>query len=434
MDPQKTPEQQTADNDKSTPNQEAVGAPPISSDDSDSTSFESPANSAATPQDEPASELDADQSETPNDTVEPPAMAGQTFGPAVPSVPDEFGSRPADASVISDATPLALSMAPEGRKKKKGLLLGLIVAATLLLLSGGAAAAYYYVANKPENVLLRALGNLIDSDTRSVEFEGDINLEYQLFGMEMGASFTGEASETAMELSGSLTGMFDGGSFDLRSPNGKDMYLRVGGLEAVSAMLDELGDPSMSAYASMMMVLDGQWIEAKDAIEEDTGDSEADTAKVGELYQKHPFLVVKEVLPNEEVAGVNSHHFKLVADKGKLKDFATALKDAKIASFPITDDDLDEFVKSLDEVDLADYPFEVWISKADKTFRQLAFDGEYQGLNVDFTVTVKSFNQPVEVEVPEGAKSFEEIMSGLSESLGIDESLLLPDMSSGISL
>jgi hypothetical protein len=338
-----------------------------------------------------------------------------------PMTPDET-PKPADPvaapmpimPTMSDTMPANNTPAPKSRKKM--MLLSVLVAVFVLML-GGAAAAYYYVMNKPENVLKMALSNALSDKVKTVHFSGAVDVKDDKSNQSFGATFTGAAAESgAIDLSAKVDAYVTNLTFDLRSVDGKSIYIRLGGLNGLPELLGATGSPEAEAYSPLIATVNNQWFEINESLikqftgSKDTKLSDADMQKLKDAYEKHSFLVVKESLANEKIKGANCYHYKVVIGKEELKGFVGAIKDANISGLKLTKEQVDEFNKSLKDVNFDKYPVDVWISKSDKLLRQISFDVSEAGATGKIRYTVDSYNQPVNVEKPEGAKSILDVL------------------------
>ncbi len=160
-----------------------------------------------------------------------------------------------------------------------------------------------------------------------------------------------------------------------------------------------------------------------------------------EIYKKHNIVKVKEVLPNATIKGMNSYHYKVVADKVELKAFYQEIKNAKLKSFTLPEEELNDTIKSIDGANFDKYPVDIWISKSTKLIDQIAIEAasDSSETKINMTLTIFDFNKAVTVEKPEGAKSVLEVVSGFfggaSGSTIPTESMFLDELEdSGISL
>jgi hypothetical protein len=399
--------------------------------------------------DPPASSEDQGDAE-PADSVEPDESPHETDGETPPQTdtPQEPSLDPMPVSYTEmSPNPLPVS---ERKHRKKWLVLGLIVVAVLLILGGGAAATYYYIANKPENVLKQALANSFDRDkNKTIEYSGAVTFEDGSSGVKLEGTYEGaiDSQTGALSLGGQMDALITNVTFDVRSTDGKTLYLKVGGLNGLAQLLASGGvdeaDPVAAAYVPLIESLNNQWIEINSSMLGQVGGGTADTLtlseederKLAEAYEANQFLTVKEALPDEEIGGTNSHHYKLAIDKAKLKSFAKAVKDAGVDSFKVTQEQLDSFNKSVDNENFDNYDLEIWIAKGSKMTKKLALaTTDEEGSSVRLSFTIDSYNQPVEVQKPEGAKSLLEVVGDFFGG-GLDLSSELPlETQTGLSL
>jgi len=440
MEPQKTPSTAPSDNQKS---EGAANAPAEDTDlhielpEDTNSEPKAPAPAVQVEAEEspvvPAASADESSEALPKvaaDTTEssPPAAASEaSTGEDAAVDVDAAAAEPEETPAIV-ATPLPVSQ-PKSRKRL--MMAGLIVAAVLVVLGGGASAAYYYMLNQPGNVLKQALANALDDKkSKTVQFSGALTVA-QSAGMSvpLTAAFTGKADSQsgAFSLDGSLDVAVAKITLGVRSADGKTMYLKVGGLDGLPELLAASGS-SASAYASLITALNGQWLELSQSLVSQyshgaTGAeklSDADRQKLVDAYQKNDFIQITKTLPSESIGGTNSYHYQLGVDKAKLKSFAAALKSSNISGLSFTQAQLTEFNKSVDSAKMNDFPVEVWIGKSSKMFTQVMIKAADAGKPVTtMRLTVDSYNQPVTVEKPAGAKSIMDVLGAyLSQQAG----------------
>ncbi len=398
----------------------------------------------------------------PGSTPESPVAAPISTEPVAPeaSAPSPLGEASAvTPGVISpmDVPAAAMGAAPvvapsKGSRKKVMIIAGIIVG-VLLLLSGGAAAAYYRVLNKPENILGMALGNTLNNpDIKTAQFSGVLETESKDSGdVPFSATYEGAVNTTsgAFDLTAKLGVLGSKITLDARTADGATYYVRVGGLRSI---IDFLSLQSVSSFASpyvpILDIVNDQWVEIDNSLIKQfsggtvKGDkfTEADRAKLFEAYKQHRFIVVKKVLADEAIKGANSYHYQIGADKAVLKAFVQALSDSGSKTFKMTPDQLKEIKQAIDGADLDKAGVEVWIAKDTKRINQAQLTFSEDGDTGTLRLTLDSFNKPLNVEKPEGAKSLLDIISAyytqaLGGGLGTDYQSLLSDMpSNGISL
>lgn len=359
-----------------------------------------------------------DETATPSEPPKPPTSS-ESYSPLGAITPPSAAHESPAAPGVS-------------RKKKLGLI-GLIVGIVVVLLGASAGAYFgYYLPNQPENILKSALVNSFSKDkANSVHFNGKASVTDTASDTTYSAEFTGASSQTQFDLSVKIDALVTTVTFDMRSLDGKSFFLRLGGLDGLPELLAQTGDPVVESYGPVLMAINDQWYEINESlIEEWLGTSlesgvltEADIKKLGQAYEQHQFLVVKETLASESINGRDSYHYKVVVDKDKLKKFVAALKDAKLDSIKLTQKNVDDFSNMLMGVNFSKYPIDVWIDKDSKMFTQLGFKVEEDGAVFDAKVTITDYNKPVTVEKPEGAKSILEAMNDIFEAMGLPAGL-----------
>ncbi len=369
------------------------------------------------------------QSSIPSEPVNKPEAADGDKAASSGLAIDSQATRAAEPQPILDETVNPLPMAGAPKPRKKGLLFGLITAAVVLLLSGAAAASYYYVATKPENVLKHALANSFDaSKVKTVQFSGAFTIKSG--SGNFGFDFTGTGSnETgAFDLTSTIDAMVTKLTLDARSTDGKTFYLKVGGLKSLSTLVSSMAasDEAAATYGPLIISLDDQWLEINQSLLSRLNGgkniqklSAADLQKLADAYSQHAFLVVKKKLSDEKIKGVNSYHYAVAIDKTQLKAFLAAVKSANIQSLAFTDEQLATAQQSIDEAQLDTLIAEVWIGKSTKMISQVTLSISEGAQGADLRVTIDSYNNPVVVQKPTGAKSLLEVMSGFVSGGGL---------------
>ncbi|HJQ08059.1 MAG TPA: hypothetical protein VJ836_01105 [Candidatus Saccharimonadales bacterium] len=384
----------------------------------------------------------------------PPPVSADEWAPAEPtapltnSVPDGTPS-PYGAAASSEAS-VATTTSPTASRKKLWILGGIVTLIVMLLLGAGAAAYFgYYAANKPQNILGMALANEFDKrKIQSEHFEGrmDITGKQDSDDMTFSGTFSGAATqEGALDLNVSVDVMVSRLILDVRSADGKSYFLKVSGLTGLPEIMG-LGDsPEVTQlYAPILAAINNQWFEINESlIKEMTGGgttlTDADRQKIVDAYKQHQFLVVKEKMADEEIQGRDSYHLKVGIDEAILYNFVVALKDAKLESIKLDNDNVKSFKEALDKNTLDKYIADVWITKAEKFISQVALKFDEKDMSGEIRYTVKEHNKPVKVEKPEGAKSVLELMSQLyggntEDLLKPQQGALMEELEAGISL
>jgi hypothetical protein len=394
----------------------------------------------APPLDASVSQPDAAPATSQPDAAPAPPVTGAqpwSMNDVPPAAPQPGAAPPAHmpASAIPEAdntapTPINLPVSPQ-HKRKKTKLVALIIVLVILVLGLGSAAAYvgYYLPNKPDNILGQALLNSFSKDlVKSASFEGKVSATDK-DGKAISGSGTYKGivdQKGAFDITATVDVVLTKLTFDARSVDGKSYYLRVDGLDGLAALLSSSGGAA-AAYAPIIAVVEDQWFEISESVLKqysggtyNTTLSDADRQKIVDAYGGSPFFVVTETLASESIKGVDSHHYKVGFDKTKLKAFAVALKNAKLDSLKLSDDDIKSFNKSVDSGDSSKFVVDVWIDKTAKLFKQFQVNATENGQKVTMTLTIEDYNKPLNVEKPADAKSILELLSAFLGGAGPD--------------
>lgn len=371
-----------------------------------------------------------------------PAPAPVASGAPAPAAPAPGVNAPSWSA--GGASPMPASTMG-GKPKKKGLLIGLIVAIAILLLGGGAAAAYYSVIlpNKPENILKAALANSLSDKMSSVNAKGTVSIKEKESNQTFSVDYTAASNDQGVfDFKSEIDAAVTKATFEMRSADGKDFYMKVGGLEGLPELLAATGDESAMMYAPMIDSLNDQWIEITESmIKNLTGGetlnlkmSDADRQKLVKAYQDHEFITLQEKLADEKIEGKDSHHMKIAVSKEELKGFVAAVKDAKVENYKLTQDDVNKFNDAVKNVDFSKYPVELWISKDEKLVNQVKFRYSDKEMEVDYRMTMTDFNKPVTVTKPSDPKSILDVIGELFGGSTDQQQLVEELEGSGISL
>ncbi len=401
----------------------------------------------------PASEDTGDISMSGENGVQPGTIVvgGKDEAPAPsPATPEAPPAPPVDDSnmpaFMRDPTATDVPPPPAGGKKK-GLIIGIIAGA--LLLVGGAAAYYfaYMVPNKPENVLKSALVNTFSKDkVTSLSFEGNATVTEKESDTKFSMDFSGGGDQDGkLTFTSSIDATVTNVTVDFRSVDGKTYYAKVGGLAGLPELMAQSGNEVAAMYAPLLSAINDQWYEINQSfIEQITGKSsvtptlsDADRQKIAKAYEDNPFLSVKETLADEKIAGVDSHHYKVVIDGPKLQAFVSAVEAAKLENTGLTPEMLTSLKDGINGVNFANYPVDVWVAKDSKLFTQFAFSAQNDEVAATLRLTLKDYNKPITVEKPEGAKSILEVLNSFYQAFlgtGITAEDLPISESNGISL
>jgi hypothetical protein len=213
----------------------------------------------------------------------------------------------------------------------------------------------------------------------------------------------------------------DKGKLDISAlGDGKDLYVRFGGLQQLGLLLGEgAAAYGINADSNPFQTLDGKWLvvpaNVTESLLQSTGTnapasqglSEADQQKLVDLYRRHEFLRVHKALADETVDNTQSRHYQIAVDKDRLQAFLKAAQ-RDIKDLKLTDDQIDSIVgmEGLTE------PFDLWISKSSGLVKQVAF-AEGTGKDaLQMKITFTSYGQPVKVDKPQDAQPLMDALTG----------------------
>lgn len=382
--------------------------------------------------------------DTPTST--PQVVTPDTTAPVTTNTPTTE-TPAAEAPVVTPATP------PEKKsflKSKKAKLIAL-VAVIILLLGGGGAAAYYglVLPNQPQRITQEALSNTLNQEkVKSGSFEGEVSFTGgEVADTLSSISFNGASNDQgALNVAVTANTAVTKLNLDLRSSDSKTVYVRVSGLDGLDKLLAAYSGASsdesaamMSALAPIITKVNNQWYSFDESMLSQLGGglnvatgenkiSQADADKVGEIYKKHQFLEIDKKLADEKIHDIDSYHLQAKINKDKLVAFLNELKTANIKALAVDQSMIDEVSK----VDFSKYPFDMWVSKADRVLTQLATTIEEDGTTMKFRIALFDVNKEVKVETPTDAKSVLELLSEFAPLagglLGGDESASDPSL------
>lgn len=407
----------------------------------------------------------------PNQEENPFAPTGQVPTEGTPTQPPVAATNDAEIvsvenQMVSEPVPEPIATAPvtpvvKTKASRPKWLLPLVIVVVALLLVGGAAAVYKFWYQNPTKVLSDSVLHLV-TEKDPVTANGTFSVDSE----NASALFTFDSASKSSE--GTLAGTvkitpksddFGGKSFTVKA-NGvftKDgvTYLKVSDVkQAVADFVNLYVDQLAKSYKDMGYTItdadlnqarssmhtavdpivekfDGQWIKlTADDLDGDTDKSakqyrcatdalkklqnESDVKELNEVYKKHPFVSVTKELGAKN----GSLGYELSYDKAKAKEFADASKDTAIAkAFDACDDTSSSSSStSPDDKDTTETKtFQVWVSRWSHKLTGVTYEGTSTGSSDGEKTTLKltatmSYNKPVTIEAPKGAKSFKELL------------------------
>ncbi|MDO8469888.1 MAG: hypothetical protein Q7S84_02610 [bacterium] len=379
------------------------------------------------PPQHPVSNANVPPSITPIPVPRPPVIP--------PSVPSRSPSTPSQFSPPPPVVPPPpLSMvggAPGKGKRHVAMVLGVTLA--VLLLGGGAYAYVRFVANPdPQTVLARSLAAV--ANVTSVSYEGEMNFP------AVPSVFAGNSTSTGLQ---TKTVKFSGGAKTAGLPRNGFSSIELADPDFPLAL--EFRVVSSTVYAQLvrgpeiLTSVVGQWISwsTKDVMPlasllppgvasevagiAGAGSSSRPTlASIRDrLIQSKIFSVAAE-LPRESINGVKSYHYRIAIDPVALGKLVGDLMQS--VQMPLSSDMQTAFLASSSPFSaVGETRIEVWIGTDDFLPRQVLVETPPIATGttpIMFRVAFPAFNKPVQVAIPEQARSIAELMSGFSGMLG----------------
>jgi hypothetical protein len=250
-----------------------------------------------------------------------------------------------------------------------------------------------------EGVSLRIIGDVDNSNAENPKSRADLEIGLSLEGMNM-----------------SLKG-------ELISSRQKAYYKIVTIPAPISAFLGMFGlDVSK---------MENQWIEVdlgeiSDLSEEKIAENKKMLQEIVELFGEKEFLKIKEKFPDDKIGDKKVYHFLVSLNVEVIEDLLPDLFDI-LSKYnedeTFSETDKEEFIKKFKESSekIGKMDFELWIGTKDYLLYRFKIEEEIttEGETAQITVNcdLSDFNQEVNIEIPENAKSIEEIFP-VSELLG----------------
>ena len=367
-----------------------------------------------------------------------PSQETTPVAPASPSEPISANIAGSLGAIAGAAQPLPqfMQQTPDTSqtgniqpKKKRGLKVAIVALVTVVLLSGVGAAAYlgYVLPNKPENKLGLSLLNAMKNEQGTIS--GKIDFK----------SKTGDNMAVALDYSiksndkgeGSVSGNLgvQGTSFPFESVYvNKDIYLKVGGLNAIASLLPEAESSGLdfSKLSDTWFVINRSLLQSSEqancALDANITLSEGDQSKLETAYKAHPLFLI-ESSSSEKLDGqsVTKMVVKPTTD-GEFDKFAKELENLELyktikgclgESTETIKNTLDEEVKPEDNSDLTT-SITMYVGKGNQLKKvEIKASDDESSLDMDMNFDWS----PVTITKPEGAKPIQEILSALDLNL-----------------
>ncbi|EKD23571.1 MAG: hypothetical protein ACD_81C00218G0015 [uncultured bacterium] len=364
--------------------------------------------------------------------------------PISPSVPFAMtnGTQPLVASIpasmtesLTVATSEAQPIEEKSKKKRIALITGLIGGIVILGASGWF--AYSVFLASPEKVLDVMMLNL--RDVRSGAFSGEVTLQTNALLDSLTSATSTRDSQFAplFAIDGAVTirAKASGAIDMIDSTNKKSYFISelsmdkwpmgdfILGAEYRNVAqrtyvqikdVPDLGFFSLSFLKNSWFMLENTDVAAQLGTEERAALTEEQRGQLIDAWRENRFLLVNATLPAEDIEGVATRHYALTLDKEAFVSWIITAN--AIMQNPPTDQG--SLAKQLDSLTIN--TFELWVGRRDRLPHKLLLEATMRDTSdasktsaISIALTGKDFNKPVDVIVPEDAKSFEEVLQGI---------------------
>ncbi|MAF79744.1 hypothetical protein CL629_01555 [bacterium] len=343
------------------------------------------------------------------------------------------------------SAPAQTFSAQPSRKLIRILLISIFVIAVLVIGAGAFGYLPGFQSLAPEEVIQKMFSRL--SDIRSLEYSGEVEALFDTGGVPIGGAGFSSLTRSFSGGVGIFSISFDG-AFDYRDSEDPlyslslrvedDSLLEKSVVADVEArVLDGIVYIKLNRVPELdifdISFLQGQWVKIDPEvlrkqfglnaeeyfanIQEQQGVSLRQAEDIREAVSRVQILDVTDVLPDEKIGGVDTHHYAFTVRKEGLRELVIDLY-YNTQGHSLDERELAEFDRNLE---LAEFPNgEIWIGKKDSfpyklVLSSVAEDSYGYGFTGSFSTVLlfKSFNQPVRVDVPASAIPLEEIFGAL---------------------
>jgi hypothetical protein len=338
-------------------------------------------------------------------------------------------------------------------QKRKSHLVAIILVIIMVILGAGAFYGFIFGYFLYFPSLINKTTNFI-TETKSFSFESTTTIDYSKVKNDFISSMLSEKSDSLKKMDISLKGGFDFiNAEDFKSI--LELGFSAGDINAVieSRVKDSILYASIKkmpkiSFIEQFLSFEGKWVNMSLVKEETTeamnpldsfnlygldrksfGDlTDAQKDKLLEISKNASFIkITKRFLP-EKIDGEYMYHFAFEFDREGIKTYLKNIQDylkTELNNFEntsIAKENVDDMKDPLNN-----FKGEVWISMKENIPRKLSVsfdvvdpekleDGQ---VSISNTIYLKDWNKPLNVPVPEGSKSFEEIFKQFSDEAEI---------------
>ena len=351
-----------------------------------------------------------------------------------------------------DTTSQPFSTSPQqpGKRINKSLVIVISIIGVLII-AGGVFGYFYYFQESPEKIIQKMSDRLTEVELS--EFEGEIKAEIIMPDLFGGAGAGDSVQPAPSQQIGNLSINFNSKAdiSDLNNPRTSFAFnIRTDALKELTQedlvfglefrAIDQVAYLKLSNIPKLgffdLSSITNQWIKIDaEGLKKELGSEKSEkqvkkeqkqqwlsSEQIEKLKQvKAPIFKITDKLPSEKINGIKTHHYKLVGNKEGLKKFVINIISI-VQSKSLTEKEMANLDEGLENIE--SFGGEIWIGKKDllpyKIFLQASIKEikEYKASGkLTLMILFKSYNKPVQINVPSPVKSLEQILDELFSSL-----------------
>lgn len=331
----------------------------------------------------------------------------------------------------SDTSSQSFSSQPSRKLNKTLLAIVSIIGGVLII--GGGALAYSKYFQPPEKIVQKMAAKL--TEIKSLEYSGEIKAKVNAISTsnkkssDFSINFTGSSD---IQNPNNPKGQF---SFNIKTDALQQKEFTFG-LEIktidkiIYAKLSDapnLGFSNLSAVKNQWIKIDPETLKKQfglekldEQIKEARKKSELTPEQIEKLktaVQQDKIFKITGKLANEKIEGINTYHYKFAINKEGVKKLFADISQI-IQNKTLTEKELAEFDKKLEAAQLPEG--EIWIGKKDLlpykiTLNSIIKETDKSKISgeISFTLLLKNFNKPVQIDIPQQTKPLEEFLKEL---------------------
>jgi len=321
------------------------------------------------------------------------------------------------------------SFSPQHKGLNKTLIAIVSIIGGILIIGGGVF-AYSNYFQSPEKIAQKMMVNL--AEIKSLEYSGEIKTEINTDDLLGGSSsFLQPRQSTSDKKKSNFLINFTGLS-DIQNPNTPKSQFSfniktdaltqkefIFGLEVKT--IDKIIYIKLSDVPNLgffdLSAIKNQWIKIDNEVQKKQELALEQIEKLKTVVQQAKIFKITEKLASEKIEGVNTYHYKFIIDKEGVKNLFIEIGKI-VQDKTLTEKELADLDEGLEGVESPEG--EIWIGKKDLlpykiTLSSMIKETDKSKISgeVSFTLLLKNFNKPVQIDTPQQAKPLEEFLKEL---------------------